>query len=333
MKIIDRIKKHIASYGRKYNWANMGSGIPFFEKMRCLECHFIHGVNTEHYVAMELYKKRHAEIRKYMNYRQNLKINRKMVQTAELNERRSIGNKLRFDEVYSKAGFVKRAFLGTENASIEEIAAFIQKHGEVFKKPIYLSGGTGIELLRWDEMNDERLAELKKENYVLEERIVQHHALSAVNASSVNSVRIVTILDRNHTTQIVGAVLRCGGNGSIADNLHSGGVAYPIDLKTGRIMCLGRDNETEKSYDTHPSSGALMMGMQVPNWDILLQEVRAAAQLSQKLIYLGWDIAVTEEGVDFIEANFGHGVDAIQYDNVGKKELIRKMLEGTPCAF
>ena len=69
MKIIDRIKKHIASYGRKYDWANMGSGIPFFEKMRCLECHFIHGVNTEHYVAMELYKKRHAEIRKYMNYR------------------------------------------------------------------------------------------------------------------------------------------------------------------------------------------------------------------------------------------------------------------------
>ena len=76
-----------------------------------------------------------------------------------------------------------------------------------------------------------------------------------------------------------------------------------------------------------------MSGLQLPNWDSLLREVGEAAKLSKNMIYLGWDIAITEAGVDFIEANFGHGVDVIQYDNVGKKELIRKYLEGTACAF
>ena len=56
-------------------------------------------------------------------------------------------------------------------------------------------------------------------------------------------------------------------------------------------------------------------------------------KLSKNMIYLGWDIAITEDGVDFIEANFGHGVDVIQYDNVGKKEIMRKYLKGTPCEF
>ena len=76
-----------------------------------------------------------------------------------------------------------------------------------------------------------------------------------------------------------------------------------------------------------------MIGLQLPHWDVLLQEVGEAAKLSKNMIYLGWDIAITEDGVDFIEANFGHGVDVIQYDNVGKKEIMREYLKGTPCEF
>ena len=333
VKIISRIKEYFETYGRNYDWSNMGTGIPALEKLRCFVCRVIHKVNTDNYVAMELYNKRHAEIRTYMGFIQSQKITRKMLKTADLSERRSIGNKLQFNEKYSAAGFVKRDFLGTEKASPEEIRAFIEKHGEVMKKPLYQSGGSGIELLRREDLSDEMLAELKQRAYLLEERIAQHHLLNEVNPSSVNSIRIVTVLDKDRTPQIVGAVLRCGAAGNIVDNMHNGGVAYPIDLKTGKIICPGRDNETEKSYDTHPASGTFMIGLQLPNWDILLREVRDAVRLSENMIYLGWDIAVTEDGVDFIEANFGHGVDVIQYDNVGKKKMIRKYLEGTPCAF
>lgn len=330
---MNRIKKYLQSYGRKYNWSNMGSRFAWFAKLRCLACRIIDGANTEEYVAMELYRKSHAERNQYICMRLSQKVNRNMLERVALDERRSIGNKLRFDEFYSKAGFVKHDFLGTENATIEEIEAFIKKHGEVIKKPIYLSGGAGIESLRWEEIDRAKLEELKKTDYVLEERIVQHHAISAINSSSVNTVRIVTVLDKNRNPQVLGAALRCGGKGQLADNLHSGGVAYPIDLETGKIMCVGRDNETEKSYDTHPSSGIYMIGFEIPNWDILVHEVCEAAKLSRNMIYLGWDIAITETGVDFIEANFGHGVDTIQYDNCGKKELLRRYLEGTPCAF
>ena len=161
---------------------------------------------------------------------------------------------------------------------------------------------------------------------------MQHHAIAEVNPSSVNTVRIVTVLDKDRVPRVLGAALRCGGPGSVADNLHSGGVAYPIDLETGKIFSLGRDNESEKSYDTHPSSGKYMIGMEIPHWDLLVREVCEAAKMSKNIIYLGWDIAITETGVDFIEANFGHGVDTIQYDNVGKKPLLLHYLEGTHCA-
>ena len=333
VSIITRITDYFASYGRHYDWHNMGTGIPALEKLRCFACRILHKVNTDNYVAMEMYQKRHSEIRKYMGFIQSQKITRKMRKTADPEERRSIGNKLRFNELYSRAGFVKRVFLGTENASEEEIRAFVEKHREVIKKPLYQSGGLGIELLRREELSPEKLAELKQRAYVLEERIVQHHLLNEINPSCVNSIRIVTVLDKDRNTQFVGAALRCGAAGSLVDNMHSGGIAYPIDLETGKIVCPGRDNETEKSYDTHPSSGLYMIGLQLPHWDQLLKEVGEAAKLSDKMIYLGWDIAITEDGVDFIEANFGHGVDVIQYDNIGKKELIRRYLEGTPCAF
>ena len=333
MKIIKRIKGYFASYGRNYNWKNMGTGNPAVEKLRCFACRIIYGVNPEYYVAMELYRKRPAEIRKYMGTVQSRKIMRKMLKTSDMAEHRTIGNKLCFDEFYGAAGFVKRDFLGTEKASEDEIRAFIERHGEVLKKPIYESGGSGIELLRREDMSDELLKELKRRAYVLEERIVQHHLLNEINPSCVNSVRVVTILDKDRIPQIVGAALRCGAPGSIVDNLHSGGAAYPIDLATGKISRPGRDNVSEKSYDTHPSTGMFMIGLQLPNWDILLHEVREAAKLSQNMIYLGWDIAVTEDGVDFIEANFGHGIDVVQYDNVGKKELMRQYLKGTPCEF
>ena len=332
-KIIKRIKEYFASYGRHYNWKNMGTGIPVLEKLRCFAYRILYKINTDNYVAMEMYNKRPAEIRTYMGFIESQEITRKMLKTADLAEKRSIGNKLRFNETYSKAGFVKRDFLGTEKASAEEIRAFVDKYGEVIKKPLYECGGSGIELLRREDLSAEQLAELKRRAYVLEERIVQHPLLNELNPSCVNSVRIVTVLDKNRETQFVGAALRCGAPGHLVDNMHSGGIAYPIDLKTGKIACPGRDNDTEKSYDTHPSSGIFMIGLQLPNWDILLREVGEAAKLSKNMIYLGWDIAITENGVDFIEANFGHGVDVIQYDNVGKKELIRKYLEGTACAF
>ena len=326
-------KETFEFYKRHYNWHNMGTGIPVIEKARCYWCRIIHKVNPAYYVALEFYKKRHAEIRKYMLTVENRKITQKMVKTADPEERRSIGNKLCFDEFYGRAGFVKRDFLGTEKASEEEIRAFVEKHGEVFKKPLYQSGGVGIELLRREDLNAEKFAEMKQKPYLLEERIVQHHEMSAISPSCVNSIRVVTVLDKDRVPQVVGAALRCGAAGNIVDNVHSGGIGYPVDLKTGKVIGPGRDNQTELSHDTHPATGTFMIGLQLPNWDILMREVREAASLSKNMIYLGWDIAITEDGVDFIEANFGHGIDVIQYDQVGKRAIIRKYLEGTPCAF
>jgi hypothetical protein len=45
-----------------------------------------------------------------------------------------------------------------------------------------------------------------------------------------------------------------------------------------------------------------------------------------EMYYLGWDIAVTESGIELVEANFGHASVVFQLDHVGKYALVKKLL-------
>jgi hypothetical protein len=46
-----------------------------------------------------------------------------------------------------------------------------------------------------------------------------------------------------------------------------------------------------------------MLGFVVPNYDIAVDAVKRAAKVVPDVRYIGWDVAITPEGCELIEAN------------------------------
>jgi len=194
-------------------------------------------------------------------------------------------------------------------------------------KTSYGTWGEDIHLCESARLDmEDFLARYGGKPYLLEAFIRQHPDLAEPNPTSVNTVRMMTAKIGDQVL-LVGAGLRVGGAGQFVDNYNHGGVAYPIDLETGIISGPGLDYNGLKAFLCHPGTGCQMTGRRIPNWEILKEEARRAALVSDHIGYVGWDIAVTEEGVDFIEGNVRlPGSCVIQLGGFGVYPKIRKFV-------
>lgn len=146
-----------------------------------------------------------------------------------------------------------------------------------------------------------------KERSILQERVVQHDALSALHAPSINTLRLVTVLRDGVATPLV-AALRVGVGGKPVDNWSAGGVVVGIDLSRGRLQGKGLFRPEPQSWlrpgvGRHPDSGILLDGYEVP---FIEESVALACRFHQDLGSLrsvGWDVATTPEGPSIIEGN------------------------------
>ena len=167
-------------------------------------------------------------------------------------------------------------------------------------------------------------ADCRAQRLLLEAPIRQHPALEALSPGCVNSVRINAARDRSGRVRLIGACLKCGGRNAATDNFHSGGVAYPLELTSGRVCGPGRNNTDLHDYTRHPASGAYLPGTVIPFWQEITACVSQAMDRVPGMGYVGWDIAVTPDGPELIEGNWHWpGGNIIQFDGVGKYPLLR----------
>ena len=210
----------------------------------------------------------------------------------------------------------------------EQIRSMLTENGveRIIVKPVTGKGGKGILLVNVDnqpgEAEDSRIfirhgsetTSLNdfflKDKSVVQEYVVQHPLLEEIS-SSVNTIRVVTLLAENGEVLIIGAYMKFGVGNSYVDN-RNGRVAVGIHLESGIIKDSGFDFKSRK-YLSHPTSGFIFKGFHVPYWG----EVRSLAQTVQTEFsfykLLGLDIAVTPEGPVVIEINGMH-------DNVGLEQ-------------
>jgi hypothetical protein len=147
----------------------------------------------------------------------------------------------------------------------------------------------------------ERLAQ-SADGWLIEEYLHQHPALAALNASSVNTLRLF-VLEQHGQFRTVGGFLRVGRAGSQVDNTARGGLACPIDLLTGRV-CEALDlTPARNQHPVHPDSKVPLIGLQIPFWDQCLDLAGAALSCFPHMRFAGLDIAVTERGPCVIELN------------------------------
>ena len=109
--------------------------------------------------------------------------------------------------------------------------------------------------------------------------------------------------------------------------MHKGGIAAQVDLKSGIVSTFGYDYEGNK-YISHPTTGSNILGVQLPNWDKVIELVKTAHSKLPQCALLGWDIAITQTSADIIEANTAPGPLLTQFmDLVPKGEQIIALMK------
>lgn len=154
--------------------------------------------------------------------------------------------------------------------------------------------------------------ELQEKGCIVEDMICQNQQLADFNPTSVNTFRVVTLLCADGNLKVMAAVLRIGRKGKTADNFHHYGIAATIDVEKGIVNAPGIDREF-KRYIVHPDSGKQIIGFKVPSWDRIVDLVTSAAKVIPEVRYVGWDVAVDQEGnTQLIEGNYGADPDVTQ---------------------
>ena len=148
---------------------------------------------------------------------------------------------------------------------------------------------------------DELAARLRGRS-VVQERIVQHPDVAAFHPSSINTLRIITVVTDDGPRPLTG-VFRVGGGGSVVDNYAQGGMIVEIDLDRGVVVGEGYAKEGRAPAARHPDTGVPFDGFEIPHYH---EAVRSACRFHEDLYgshSLGWDIAFSPDGPVLIEAN------------------------------
>lgn len=207
-----------------------------------------------------------------------------------------------------------------ETMSLQEL---LQKKGSFFCKPYNGKCGRGIFVIQIDDdirINGEVvgqghaidfLSAAFKDEYIIQEVLRQHPALSALHDSSVNTLRIITARNKSSLqVEFVTGFIRMGGGSSITDNMAGGGIAAGINFDTGYIKHYGYLFNGEKSQriEEHPILHVPLDSIQIPHLSEAIQTSIRLHERLDDLRLIGWDVAITEDGVSFIEGNDAPGL-------------------------
>jgi len=158
--------------------------------------------------------------------------------------------------------------------------------------------------------------------WVLQERITnQHKALSNFHPNSINTIRVVTVKVES-TIEILFAKLRIGVNGRFSDNTSSGGIS--IDIIEGRLVkwaFFKSGSGTKTNY--HPDTKIVFENYEIPFWEEIIYSVKNAHRLFYGIHSIGWDVCVTNDGIELIEGNDNWDTITAQSLRGGKKEYIK----------
>ena len=218
---------------------------------------------------------------------------------------------------------------GTSMVWGEKFSRKIDGLTEVFAKPTASSKGRGAEKIVFSDFKDEReiYDYMKSKSYTLfEELIKQHSAINAINDSSVNTIRVITLVD-NGVCHHLFTSFRIGA-GKLVDNFSAGGIVADIDPETG-IVRTDAFNRKGERFVEHPISGVTIKDFQIPLWDQVLEltETAALRMAPQGVGIVGWDVAVGEDKVYLVEGNSRPGHELPQLPYVCEKKGVKYVLD------
>lgn len=183
------------------------------------------------------------------------------------------------------------------------------------KDTLSVNGKKNIPLTEFAAFLDDRQC-----SWVVQPRIRQHGDMATLHPSSLNTIRMVTLIDDNNAITPQFAILRMGAGCGSIDNSSAGGIFSVVNIDTG-VAGKGQKMQPWLTYPEHPDTGMAINGFKVPFWE----EVRTLAVSAHAVLPyprdLGWDIAITERGPLIVEVNAYWSSDMFQRDNVNLSRM------------
>lgn len=182
--------------------------------------------------------------------------------------------------------------------SEDEVIAILEREPKFIIKPSIESGrGRDVRFIDRSKEPDLNLKELLSyyyEDFIIQKPVKQHPSLSALNPSSLNTLRICTFLPPGQNNYVVlGVVARFGGDNSTCDNACSGGGFCKVE-SSGLIQ--------DKIYHYRNwNSGSLskdkgIENLVCPSYQKVVDLCLSCHSQLPYMDLIGWDIAIDEEG-------------------------------------
>ena len=254
-----------------------------------LFCSLVYRAGCADYGEWEFYHMRHAQRKTYITQG----VNHKMARLFNQREYSHwLDNKIDFYERFT--GYLQRDWLNLYTASQGDFVAFVKKHPVFIAKPAF--GAKGLEQIDGSACGDyyalrQRL--MAKDQFLVEEKILQHAALERLSPNSLAALRLITFSDGSGVH-----LLRC----VLRMECPPGGELYAFVDECG-VVQSGAIDKTGREWEQHPLTGVRLPGFRLPYFREALQMVFQASREIPQIRYVGWDAAITPNGPLLLEAD------------------------------
>ena len=284
-------------------------------------CVFRYGFGLTDYLNYKLYNKNSKERKQYVSTKTENKFY-ETVSPSAYKKRYTI----KPDFLADFKDFTKRDFIVPKEDNYNEFLEFLDKHEVFMSKPYDGLGGADVkkEYSKDIENKEEYFNNAIKNRIFLEELVKQHPDMNKLCEKSVNTMRIMTFNDHGKP-RIIWMGLRVGNGINSIDNFHAKGMAVNIDINTGKLVGNAIDKDLNE-YEEHPFTHVKFDGFQIPCFEEAKKMVLEASLRSDKILVVGWDVAISDKGPVIIEGNRRPGFDIVQVLSGGRMDIINDVL-------
>ena len=312
-RFFTRLKKVAEAENRSFIWMVLDAGWSVFR----------YGMALTDYLTYKIYKRSAKERKEYIGTRT---VNKFYATVSPEAHKKRFTQKPLF--LHDFAQYTKREFIVPEEVDFYEFLSFLQRHATFMSKPFDGLGGQDVCKVHTKDIGDamEYYTHCIENHLFLEELVIQHEGLNVLCPASVNTIRVMTYYNHGDP-EILWMGMRVGSGNSAVDNFSSGGMVVAIDTEKG---CLTGDaiDKVSDTYPLHPTTGVAFDGFPIPCFDQIENLVLEAARLEDKILVIGWDVAISENGPVLIEGNRRPGFGLSQVlDDRGRMDIIRHVLE------
>lgn len=285
-------------------------------------CVFRYGFALTDYLNYEIYRRNKTQRMEYVSTRTE---NTFYEQVSPSRYKKRYTVKPTFLQEFKE--YTRRDFIVPAEDNYQEFCRFLDNNEVFMSKPYDGLGGQDVQKVYLSDIGDRKAYfETCIQNRIFLEQVVrQHPQMNALCDKSVNTIRCMTFNDHGKS-EILWVGLRVGNGVNAVDNFHAQGMGVSIDPETGKLVGNALDKDG-REFTHHPVSGVEFNGFQLPCFEEVKQLCLKASLESDKILVVGWDVALSEDGPVIIEGNRRPGYDLVQMlDKRGRMDIIRSVL-------